>query len=292
MFFNELDLLEIRLNILDEYVDYFVISEATVTFSGKTKPLYYLENKSRFKKFEHKIIHNIVDNTPSDFSEWVPSHQYYTDRDKSYQHKSEGKPLNLLSLDFQREVFQRDSVINSLLGVANDDDTIIMSDLDEIPNPLKFDEILSSINIDNMVHFRQKWYMYYLNNFYEKDWFGTHACKFGYLKKYSMDLLQYHKEDASRQSGGAIIDNAGWHFSFLGGEKAVKEVLSAYSYQGGRAAKVLFFLDKIFKNRIKNRIKNNKDIFLTGRTFRTVKVDQSFPKYLVDNVDVYKHLIK
>jgi beta-1,4-mannosyl-glycoprotein beta-1,4-N-acetylglucosaminyltransferase len=69
MFFNELDLLELRLNILDPYVDYFVISEATITFSGKAKPLYYLENKIRFKKFEDKIIHNIVNDTPNNFTD-------------------------------------------------------------------------------------------------------------------------------------------------------------------------------------------------------------------------------
>ena len=56
MFFNELDLLEIRLNILDPYVDYFVISECDTTFSGNPKKLYYEENKDRFKKFHHKFL--------------------------------------------------------------------------------------------------------------------------------------------------------------------------------------------------------------------------------------------
>ena len=58
-FFNELDLLEIRLNILDEHVDYFVLAECTETFSGIEKPLYYEENKERFSKWSHKIIHHI-----------------------------------------------------------------------------------------------------------------------------------------------------------------------------------------------------------------------------------------
>ena len=60
-FFNELDLLEIRLNLLDPYVDCFILSEATKTFSGLDKPLYYNENKERFEKFNNKIIHNIVE---------------------------------------------------------------------------------------------------------------------------------------------------------------------------------------------------------------------------------------
>ena len=63
-FFNELDLLKLRLNVLDSVVDYFVLTEATVTFSGDSKPLYYYENKKLFEKYNHKIIHNIVDDTP------------------------------------------------------------------------------------------------------------------------------------------------------------------------------------------------------------------------------------
>ena len=61
LFFNELDLLEIRLNMLYPFIDYFVINEATQTFFGSDKPLYYLENKERFRKFEDKIIHNIIE---------------------------------------------------------------------------------------------------------------------------------------------------------------------------------------------------------------------------------------
>ena len=59
-FYNELDLLELRLNILGDVVDYFVINEATITFTGKTKPLYYFENKERFKKWEDKIIYHVT----------------------------------------------------------------------------------------------------------------------------------------------------------------------------------------------------------------------------------------
>ena len=59
-FFNEIDILEIRLNILEPFVDYFVISESTKAFQGQDKPLYYNENKEKFSKFNHKIIHNIV----------------------------------------------------------------------------------------------------------------------------------------------------------------------------------------------------------------------------------------
>ena len=64
---NELDMLELRLNILNDYVDYFVIVEATETFTGVDKPLYYQLNKERFSEFEHKIIHFVIKDTPKDY---------------------------------------------------------------------------------------------------------------------------------------------------------------------------------------------------------------------------------
>ena len=64
-FFDELDLLEIRLNILNDYVDYFVISESNETFNGNKKQLFFNENKNKFKNFQHKIIYNLVDDFPN-----------------------------------------------------------------------------------------------------------------------------------------------------------------------------------------------------------------------------------
>lgn len=75
-FFNELDILKLRMHVLDDVVDKFVISEATVTFSGEKKPLYFQENREMFQEFEDKIIHKVVDDTPMDTSAFMrDSHQ-------------------------------------------------------------------------------------------------------------------------------------------------------------------------------------------------------------------------
>lgn len=103
-FFNELDILLLRMHILDDVVDKFVISESTVTFSGDAKPLYYEENKGMFKEFEHKIIHNVVDDTPMDCSA------------------------------FMRDHHQKCAVARGLEG-CRPEDIVIFSDVDEIPNP-------------------------------------------------------------------------------------------------------------------------------------------------------------
>ena len=291
LFFNELELLEIRLNTLAPYVDYFVITEADVTFSGKPKPLYYQQNKSRFREFEKKIIYNRIDSTPNDFTDFIPPNEYYTDRQRSYNHKSNGVPLTKLSLDFQREVFQRDSIINGLLRVANDEDIILISDLDEIPNPEHLIDADRSYEAGILYNFCMKWFMYYLNVQCSSEWFGTRICRFDYLKGKSIDLIRHHLENRHEQPG-PVIENGGWHLSFLGGQQKVKEKLMAYSYQGRRTKLLLKMLDRIYPNRINRKIEKNQDIFNKGRKFTTVNIDESFPAYIVENQHKFRHLIK
>ena len=129
-FFNELDLLDIRLNTLDPIVDYFVITESTVTFSGKKKPLYYRDNKELFDRFNHKIIHNIIDHTP-EYKGVTP---------------------------FDRDSYQKSSRLDLIKDECAGDDVIIMSDLDEIPRPEKILEILNEFDHDKVYHFAQEQY--------------------------------------------------------------------------------------------------------------------------------------
>jgi beta-1,4-mannosyl-glycoprotein beta-1,4-N-acetylglucosaminyltransferase len=291
LFFNELDLLEIRLNTLADTVDFFVITEARVTFSGIPKKLFYDENKERFAKFHSQIIHNIIDEIPKDFD--LVGHQqlYFTDRFKSYPHKSAGVPLFRLSLDFQREVYQRDSIINGLLGSAKSDDLIIISDLDEIPNPEAVQSVAANFVSGQIYNFCQKWYMYYLNVFNPAEWFGTRICNFETLLKHSVDLMRHHLESREEQPG-PIVESGGWHFSFLGGQEAVIQKLKAYSYQGRRSAPLLRILDTIFPSRINRKIQNNEDIFSTGRRFLTIPIDDSFPQYICMHQDSLRRYIK
>lgn len=290
MFYNELDLLEIRLELLYKNIDYFVISECNETFSGKKKRFLLHENMSRFSKYKDKIIYQKLESVPKDFRHFKK--QYYTDYNKSYSHKHDGKTLLELSTSFQNEVFQRDSLIEPLLKYAENDDIIIMSDLDEIPSIQAISDSIEYLKTnDKLVHLEQKWFMYFFDNFLDSPWYGTHICKFSFLKEYSVDLLQYHKENKDHLSNGLIIPNGGWHFSFLGGAKVIQEKLEAYDYQGGRSAKILAIFDKIFPNRIKRKLKNNEDIFLTNRKFQKVKVGSFFPKELEKILVKYpKHL--
>ncbi len=134
MFFNELDLLEIRLNILDPYVDFFVIGESTETFSGKRKPLYFQENKERFKKWEHKIINLTIPRFETDDA-------------------------------FRRAESQKESLKDGLKN-ASDGDVVYYGDLDEILKP-------QEIKDDKVYNLEQLNYCYYLNNRSSEEWVGT-----------------------------------------------------------------------------------------------------------------------
>lgn len=131
MVFNEMDLLELRLEYLDDYVDYFVISESYQTQAGNWKPLYYDTNKDRFKKWHHKIIHNIVEDVPNPFN-FENVADVYKKKVLDIMSKYTHYPHNVWR--YSNESYQREMSISPIIETLNDDDVLIVSDLDEIPN--------------------------------------------------------------------------------------------------------------------------------------------------------------
>ena len=137
-FFNELDLLEIRFNLLDEYVDHFVLVESNETFSGKMKPLYFMENKDRFAKWQDKIIH--ID-----------------------------MPLMNTPIAFERHYACYEAIEKCILDLAQPEDIFYCSDLDEIWKPQVVDDKVHSLEQLN--------YGYWLNNRSSEEWTGTLVSK-------------------------------------------------------------------------------------------------------------------
>lgn len=190
-FFNELDLLEIRLNSLAPYVDRFVLCEMGITHSGKPKPLYFDENKGRFKDFP--ITHIIT---------WD---------DKGYR-PEQGK----LSGDAWRlEHLQRERL---LLGLENckPDDMILVSDLDEIPNMENFTGEEGA--------FKQKLYYYYLNCFTNTGlWKGTQSILYKNIK--TMSHLRNR-----RNHRPTVVPDGGWHFSTLGTPEQIIYKIESFAH--------------------------------------------------------------
>jgi beta-1,4-mannosyl-glycoprotein beta-1,4-N-acetylglucosaminyltransferase len=168
-FFNELDILEIRLNILNDYVDYFVIGESKQTFSNKAKPLNYLENQSKFEKWNHKII--------------------YIEHPTLTTHKD----------SFDIAAFQKDNLKKGLLD-AKDEDIIYFGDVDEIWKPKEID--------DETYNLRQLNYCYYLNNRSSEQWVGTIISKYKNIKNNSFNYLRANHIN-ELQDGGWHFTNIG-----------------------------------------------------------------------------------
>lgn len=290
LFFNELDLLEIRFETLYEYVDYFIVCECTKTFSGKEKPLYFNENKDRFEKYRNKIISHVVNEYPKDFRNLKK--KYFTNYNISYPHKHNGISAINLTDDCKLEIFQRDSIIEGFIDIVKENDIVMYSDIDEIPNPKSILELEELLNDNDIIHFNMKWYIYYLNNFCSNEWFGTRAVKFNYLHNRSIDLIRFDTENRSKIKFGKIIENSGWHFSYLGGYEMVKTKLNSIAYKGNKSTWLVNLINKIYSRRLRKKFEKNQDLTFSNRKYITVKIDNSFPKTILKNLKKYDHLIK
>ena len=259
-FFNELDILKIRLNVLSPVVDRFVISEATETFSGLKKPLYYEENKEMFAEFADKIIHVVVEDTPQG--------------DTHY-----------------RDTFQKNAVTRGLKD-CTDDDVVIFSDLDEIPNPDKIREILQDFQNDKIYHFAQRLFYCYLNmeevsgsllsyagefeGVERKKWIGTKMCSYQLLREQDLKLGELRFPE--RKEIGIRVDDGGWHFGYMGGHgekdirKRVQQKVVSAAHQEYNSKHVL--------SNVTDQIKDGKDIFGRNAQFVRCEIDESFPKYI------------
>ena len=274
IFFNELDLLEMRLNILNDVVDYFVLTESPFTVSGNEKPLYYQENKDRFGKFNDKIIHYVTEEIPSDFSgmlEKTKFHAAYKENDPY------GTPMINLPIRFQRALFNRN---NSAFGIekagVTDDDLVITSDADEIINPLLLQD-LEWFNPSNHYVAECRAFYYKLNFLYQEDWMGSRLCTWKHLKNTTVDQHRQDHENAHK------IQDAGWHFSFFGNAEDFKLKLASYEHTENNNEQVT--------SNAAEKIEQGLDPL--GRTNKliTVPLDDSYPDYVLNNQDKYAEFI-
>ena len=183
-FFNEIELLHLRLMELSPIVDYFVLVESNKTHTGNHKEFIFEQNKELFKEYLDKIIHVKVEDLPTYSPDkiWIP------------------------------ENFQRNCIMRGLVDVANPGDKIIISDLDEIPNT---DLIIRNINNKEYVTFKQNLYYYYVNCKQNCLWDGPIMAEFG-----TFNSPQQLRNIA--RGGYNSKMHGGWHYSFMGGPDRVR----------------------------------------------------------------------
>jgi len=279
-FFNELDLLEIRLNILDDYVDYFVISEASVTHTGVAKPYYFEENKERFSKFLHKIIHLKIEDTPNDFIYLPPIQDVDSPDGKcvsliyEFITKQTNRFDRRTQIAYGRDFFQKECVRRGLIN-CNDEDIILFSDCDEIPNPEILSVLPTFLSASKFFMFNQTGYYYYLNMLKEHNWKGTRMGLYKDLKDYSYNEL--------RGQDSYPLNNGGWHFSYMGGPEKVKHKIESFSAQEMNNPYVI--------QSINDNISKGIDPFFRSQLTQ-VQIDNTYPKYILENLEKYSHMIK
>lgn len=253
IFYNEIDLLTYRLNILDDLVDYFVIVESKYTFTGNKKELFYLNNKKLYEKFEDKIIHIIVDDIP-----FLNPNIY---RDEQWKNEK-----------FQRNCISRG--IEQINDKLNDDDLIMISDIDEIPDPEVLKKIKNNkITFENANRLTMDLYYYNLNTKYDYEWCYFIILKYKYYKTSNMTCQEL------RESQQIQIEKAGWHLSYFGDKNFISNKIKNFSHQEYNN---YYYTDT---NIINEKINNSYDLF--DRGFKIEKIPANQNTYLPPKSSIF-----
>lgn len=265
-FFNELELLELRLEIMWEYVDRFILVEAKRTFTNEKKALYYEENKEKFRRFWDKIEYVVIDEFPDE-----------------------------CKTAWDREYYQRNAIYRGLKN-TNAQDILLVSDLDEIISPYGIKRVQQILrrNPNKILNLELLNCWYFLNYVDQKAFFlsAPRACTVEEAKRCHKECKgTYMLDNSGRMLPQTIrawnecetVPCAGWHFSYMGGIKRIKKKIQAFSHQEYNSDE---WLDDI---RIKKMIESGKDLFDRKISdFASIPVGYFMPKPVKKNPEKYK----
>ena len=255
-FFNELELLDLRLMTLNDVVDFFVLVEANRTHTGAPKEFIFEKNKAMFAEYLDKIIYVKVEDLPiyvkSDF--WRPE-------------------------NFQRNCISRG------LGSATAQDKIIVSDMDEIPDPAAIERNLNSNIQLAMV---QKLFYYHVNCLQNQLWRGSILTN--YNPSVTPQQLRHSGRGMPNAAPGVtkVVQDGGWHYSFMGGPEKVRCKIE-------NIAESHLIIDKIGDiESIKNKINIQQDLWdrtddYAKKTIVDIKSKGMAPECIGDFIKKYPH---
>lgn len=271
-FFNELDILKLRMQIMAPYVDFFVIEEASVTFSGEPKRMIFAENREMFQKFEDKIRYVAVEDSPM---EGVTTHE--------------------------RDKYQKNQLIRAL-GDCRPEDIIIFSDVDEIPKPETLVRVIEHFEAGKIYHLAQRMFYCFLNmeevsgnllsitgefpHVEKRQWLGTKICSFADIPREGIVFL---REVSPADKRSVRVAEGGWHFGYMGGD-GERDVAKRIG-EKVRAAAHSEYNSKRYLNEAVDRLLCGEDIFDRDAAFVRVEIDESFPAYLRTHREEYDFLI-
>jgi beta-1,4-mannosyl-glycoprotein beta-1,4-N-acetylglucosaminyltransferase len=237
VFYNELGMLKYRLEVLYPYVDQFIICESTRTFSGRPKDLWYEKNKERFSKYHDKIVHIIVDDMPVSNNAW------------------------------DLEKHQRQSISRGFSSME-DSDIILLSDVDEIPNPLLLERMRNTA-LDRLYCLKQDFYYYGLTTLVNRTWCKAKVFPYSFYKQHP-DL-----ELCRMSFFNVAFNDGGWHLSYFGNEQFISNKIKNFSHQEYNSEKYTN------EETIAERMKQGINLF-DDKKFEVIPIDQNTnlpPKY-------------
>lgn len=270
-FFNELDILKLRLAIMDPFVDRFVMEESDVTFSGEPKEMIFASHREEFAPWLDKIIYIPVTDCPKGLAPHDMDH------------------------------WQKDHLLEGLRE-CEPDDVILFSDVDEIPNPDILPGLMADMQHGAIYHLAQRMFYCFLNVeevsgkllSYSGDfedaprpmWLGTKLFFYDSLK--GRGFWDLRTPEARKEDGIRVADG-GWHFGYMGGAhetdlaKRVGDKVQAAAHQEYNETEILV--------QIADRIRTGQDIFGREAAFVRVEVDETYPAYLREHMDQYDYLL-
>ena len=290
MFYDEKVLLDIRLNVLNEFVDYFVIVESRYFHNGLERNLNF--NINEYPKFKDKIIYIIHENRPKELKKINPE---------------DDKELKTFKSNFNAHTLENDQRNDIFKGVKNSEsnDMILISDVDEIPN-------LENINLkqikNQIILFEQEIFYYKLNRYLPNfTWYGTKACKKKdlispqWLRNIKNNKYSFFRIDTffskKKYINKLYVNKGGWHFSNLKNATDIELKLRSYLHYTD------YQFEELGKKKIENLIKSNKtiyDMFADKKSKKfgddkrkdLVKYEISkLPSHIRDNLNKYKDWI-
>ena len=257
-FFDNTSMFDLRFNILKDHVDLFVICESEYDHRNNKKKLNFKLDFLKNKKVKYFVLNKPF---PNELDIW------------------------------KNQAIQREFMLENLKNVANEEDYIFFSDPDEIPNP----KLLINFELKKKYGiFFQKCFNFKFNLFnpYETPWEGTRVCKLKNLKsidfmrqKIKSKNLNYSFLRLDKEKSIETIKNGGWHFNNILSPEAISLKLKTFAhseFSGKRYSDA-----EIIKSKIEKRV----DLFERGHQYEQVKLDNTFPEYLITNYDRYKNYI-
>ena len=258
-FFDNNYIFDLRYNIIKDHVDKFLVCESSYDHKNQPKKINFDLNKKYLNN--PKIQHIVLE-----------------------------KPFPKNNNAWQNQAIQREFILKNL-NFANNEDLIFFSDPDEIPNP----NLLNNFNLKKKYGiFLQKFYNYKFNLFnpYETPWEGTRVCRKKDLKsidfmreKIKKKNLKYNFFRFDKEKNIEIFANGGWHFNNLMSPELISKKLKTFAHKEFSGDE--FSSIDVIKMKIDQRI----DLFKRGEKYDVVKIDDTFPDYLLKNLNQYKNYI-